>query len=204
MIQHKETILNGMPIHYVEAGTEGPDLVIIHGITGSHATYLPLVPALAQHAHVYALDLRGHNLSGRAPGAYQASDYARDVAAFLREVVGRPAVVAGHSLGGIVTVWLAAQAHEWVRSIFLEDPPLYITQPPRLQESLFYGYFLVLHAQLLQHHANSGTLDDMTRIVGQSPMGDERTMLDVVGPERVRLRAIELHRMDPGRACPGA
>ena len=70
------------------------------------------------------------------PARIKCADYGRDVAAFLQTVVGRPAVVAGHSLGGMIAVWLAAQASDWVQGLFLEDPPLYITQPPRLQETL--------------------------------------------------------------------
>lgn len=44
-----------------------------HSSTASPAldTFAPFIPTLAQQAHVYALDLRGHNLSGRTPGAYQ-------------------------------------------------------------------------------------------------------------------------------------
>ena len=117
MIQFRTVELDEVQIHYARAPGPEPALVILHGITGSHASFLPLMPALAQRAHVYALDLRGHNLSGRTAGAYQVPDYGRDVVAFLRTVVGRPAVVAGHSLGGLIAVWLAAQAPDWVRSV---------------------------------------------------------------------------------------
>ena len=156
MIQFRTVDLDEVQIHYAEAPGPGPALVILHGITGSHGSFLPLMPALAEQAHVYAIDLRGHNLSGRAPGAYQVPDYGRDVVAFLRTVVGRPAVVAGHSLGGLIAVWLAAQAPDWVRCVLLEDPPLYITQGPRFQETVFYGFFVALRALLPQHHLRGG------------------------------------------------
>nr|MBP8291448.1 alpha/beta fold hydrolase [Caldilineaceae bacterium] len=151
MIEYNTGELGGARIHYAEAAGPGPALLFIHGATGSHATFLPFVPALAQHAHVYALDLRGHGLSVRTPGAYQVPDYGRDVAAFLQQVIGRPAVVAAHSLGGLVALWVAATAPGWVRGIFLEDPPLYITQPPRLQQTMFYGFFKFLRDALRRH-----------------------------------------------------
>jgi pimeloyl-ACP methyl ester carboxylesterase len=172
-------------------------VVIVHGLTGSHASFLPLLPALAQHAHVYALDLRGHNLSGRTPGAYTIPDYGRDVAAFLRTVVGKPAIVAGHSLGSLVTTWLAACNPDLVQGILLEDPPLYITQSPRMETTFFYSFFVFLRDALHQHHARGGTVEELVGFVGQLPANDRQTLLEVAGEEIVQLRAAELHRLDP-------
>lgn len=197
MIQSHTVDLDNVQIHYVETPGPGPALVILHGITGSSTSFAPLLPSLAQKAHVYAVDLRGHNLSGHTLGAYQVADYGRDAAAFLQQVVGRPAVVAGHSLGGVITVWLAAHAPEWVQGIFLEDPPLYITAAPRLQATPYHGFFVFLRDHLRQHHAHGGTLEDLIPFVGQLPVNASQTMLDVAGSEGVRLRAIELQRLDP-------
>ncbi|MBM4028629.1 MAG: alpha/beta hydrolase [Planctomycetes bacterium] len=202
MVQYRTVDLEEVPIHYAEAPGPGPALVILHGITGSHTSFLPLMPTLAQGAHVYALDLRGHNLSGRTPGAYQIPDYGRDVAAFLQRVVGGPAIVVGHSLGGMIAVWAAVHEPDWVQGLFLEDPPLYITQPPRFQQTPFYGFFVFLRDALRQHHANGGTLDDLVAFTGQFPVNEKQTMLEALGPEAVRLRASELQRMDPDTLDP--
>ncbi len=196
MIQFHTFDLDEVQIHYAEAPGPGPALLILHGMTGALDTFAPLIPILAQQAHVYAMDLRGHNLSGRTPGAYQVPDYGRDVAAFLQQVVGQPAVVAAHSLGGLVAIWVAATAPDWVRGIFLEDPPLYITQPPRLQQTMFYGFFIFLRDALRRHHASGGTLDEMIAFVSQLPANEKQTMLEAAGAEAVRARAIELQRMD--------
>jgi pimeloyl-ACP methyl ester carboxylesterase len=197
MFQTHTADLGETLIHYAETPGPGAPLVLIHGITGALDSFAPVIPPLAGQSHVYAFDLRGHNLSGRTPGAYQIADYGRDAAAFLQQVVGRPAVVAGHSLGGVIAIWLAAHAPEWVRGVFLEDPPLYIMQLPRLQETFFYGYFVFLRAALLEHHARGGTLDEMIAFVGQTPTNDKQTMLEAVGAEAVQRRAVELQRMDP-------
>jgi pimeloyl-ACP methyl ester carboxylesterase len=189
--------LGGVQIHYAEAPGPGPALVILHGITGSHAAFLPLLPALAEGAHVYLPDLRGHNLSGHIPDAYQVQDYGSDILAFLRKVVGRPVVLAGHSMGGVIAIWVAAQAPELVRGVFLEDPALYIFRLARLQETWFYGVFTMLREQLRQHHERGGALDDLIVPVGQWPANAQQTMLEAAGPEAVRLKATELHRMDP-------
>lgn len=197
MLQTHTLNLDEVQIHYAEVPGPGVPLVLLHGITGALDTFAPLTPTLAQQAHVYALDLRGHNLSGRTSGAYHVADYGRDVAAFLQRAVGQPAVVAGHSLGGVIAVWLATHEPDWVRGLFLVDPPLYITQPPRFQQTMFYGFFIFLRDALRQHHARGGTLDEMIGFVSQLPANDKQTMLKVAGAEAVRLRAIELQRMDP-------
>lgn len=197
MIQHHTIDLEEVQLHYAEAPGPGPVLLFIHGSTGSHTSFLPFIPTLAQYAHVYALDLRGHNLSGRTPGAYQVPDYGRDIIAFLQSVANRQAIVVGHSLGGLVAVWLAAQQIPGlVRGVFLEDPPLYATQFPRFRETGFYHYFVHLSEFLPEHHARGGTLDEMVTYVSQAPVNSEgQTLLEVAGAEAVRERAVQLHNL---------
>lgn len=207
MIQYHTVEVNGRQLHYAEApgprDCGQPALLFVHGSTGSHSSFLPFMPTLAQHAHVYALDLRGHNRSGRTPSAYQLPDYGCDVAVFVQTVIGEPAIVAGHSLGGLVALWLAAETPERVHGIFLEDPPLYMTQFPRFQETGFYHYFVGLSEYLPQHHARGGTLADMVAYVSQSPINDKgQTLLELAGIEAVRERAVQLHTLDPATLEP--
>jgi pimeloyl-ACP methyl ester carboxylesterase len=189
--------LNNIQLHYAEAPGPGLPLVILHGLSGSHAEFLHLVPELADQAHVYLLDLRGHGLSGQTTGMYQLADYGQDVVAFLRQVVGQPAVVVGHSLGGIVAIWLASNEPHLLRGIFLEDPGFYIMQMPRFGQSVFYPYFVDLFNYLQQYHSNGASLEAMIAYVGRTPVVEEQTWLDVAGPEAVRERAIQLHQLDP-------
>lgn len=202
MIRLYTTDLNGVPIHYAESAGPGPALLFIHGATGSHTTFLPFFPELARYAHVYAVDLRGHGQSGRTPDAYRLADYGRDIAAFLRQVAGRPAVLAGHSLGGYIALWVAAEEPDLVERLFLEDPPIYLTEPSRFQETMFYQFFTILHRDLPVHHARGGTLEDMVSYWGQMPFNEHQTMLDVGGPAWVRERAEQLHALDPSTLEP--
>lgn len=189
--------LNNIQFHYAEAPGPEPPLVILHGLTGSHAEFLHLVPELARQTHVYALDLRGHGLSGWGAGAYQIADYGCDVAAFLRQVVGRPALMVGHSLGGLVAVWLATHTPELLSGLVLEDPGLYILQMPRFGQSVFYGYFVNLYDYLKRDRANGPSLEEIIVYIGQTPVDEEHTWLEVAGPQAVRERAIQLHQLDP-------
>jgi pimeloyl-ACP methyl ester carboxylesterase len=202
MIEHNTNELGDVRLHYVEAAGPGPALLFIHGATGSHTSFLPFMPALAQHAHTYALDLRGHGLSGHTPGAYRLADYGQDVASFLRKVVGKPAILAGHSLGGYVALWVAAEEPALVERLFLEDPPIYLTELARFQETMFYHFFAALQQNLPVHHARGGTVEDLAAYVGQMPANEEQTMLDVAGPEWVHMRGVDLHQLDPAMLEP--
>jgi pimeloyl-ACP methyl ester carboxylesterase len=111
-------------INYAEGPSNGPAFVLLHGGAARWQYGRFLLEALAADWHVYAPDFRGHGKSGRVPGAYYLRDYVRDTAAFLAGVVGEPAIVYGHSLGGEVGVMLAAEHPPLVRALIVGDAPL--------------------------------------------------------------------------------
>lgn len=80
-------------INDVEGPPCGAPLVMLHGVTSRWQTFLPVVLALLVRYHTYALDLCGHGLSSRAPGAFFISKDAEAVIAFLRNRVSEPAVL---------------------------------------------------------------------------------------------------------------
>lgn len=100
---------------------EGPDLLLVHGITESSATWAPLVPALAGDHRVITVDLRGHGDSAPADG-YDLADMAADVQAVLDHVEAEDPLVVGHSLGGFVVSVLASANP--VRAVVNVDQPL--------------------------------------------------------------------------------
>jgi pimeloyl-ACP methyl ester carboxylesterase len=117
---------------YTEWPGEGPPVLALHGISGMRAGFL----AQAKPGrHAFAYDHRGHGHSGRTPGAYSFVDYGRDCVAFLRGVVREPALLVGHSLGGMTAIYAAAQAPDVVRAAFLIDPPLYAPEQPLRDEA---------------------------------------------------------------------
>lgn len=191
----------GVSLHYIEAPGEDPPVVIVHGLSGSHDEFVHLLPGLSPRARVYLLDLRGHGRSGRA-SSYRVADYARDVETFLREAVSTPAVLVGHSLGGLAAAHVAAVAPHLLSGVVLEDAGFYILQMPQFADSGFHGYFLSLRKYLDEYHAGGAGLERMVDYVGSSPAGDGRTMLDVVGSAAVEQRALQLHQMDPATLDP--
>lgn len=104
-----------------------PPIVFIHGLSGARTTWMRITPAVRDAYRVITLDQRGHGDSSHAPGTYTLEHYGPDAAAFLQAVVGEPAALVGHSLGGVVAAWAARHHPDRVTRIFLEDPPLFRT-----------------------------------------------------------------------------
>ncbi|MCA9954238.1 MAG: alpha/beta hydrolase [Anaerolineales bacterium] len=134
----KQVSINGSTIHYAEGPANGPPLLLIHGQAVDWQNYARVLPALAAHYHIFAVDCYGHGRSACAPEKYSAAALGQDLAQFIREVVGETAVVSGHSSGGLLAVWLAANALELVRGVVLEDPPLFTTTLPRATKTWNY------------------------------------------------------------------
>jgi pimeloyl-ACP methyl ester carboxylesterase len=113
-------------LHVMEGPASGPPLVMLHGATGTCGEWLAFFPRLAEHWHVYALDLRGHGLSGRPETleGYHIRHNIQDTVTFLRERVREPAVLLGHSYGALISMLTPRYAPEQLRGIVLEDPPL--------------------------------------------------------------------------------
>jgi len=106
------TVSDGTRLHYVEAG-EGAPVILIHGARGSAIGNWfsnGIAPAIARTNHVYALDMRGHGLSGgRHNGHFAMAD---DVIEFMDQMGIEKAHIGGYSMGGGITLQLLNKAPE--------------------------------------------------------------------------------------------
>ncbi|SDC88017.1 Pimeloyl-ACP methyl ester carboxylesterase [Geodermatophilus telluris] len=120
------TVDLGGPVHVVDYGgaDDGPAVVLVHGLGGSHGNWDLLAPLLTPTARVWALDLPGFGRSepgGRRTTVQANVGVLRD---FLREVVGGPAVLVGNSMGGMISLFTAAAEPDRVAGLVLLDPAL--------------------------------------------------------------------------------
>lgn len=135
----KDAIIDGATIHYAESPANGkPALLLIHGQTGDWQAYANVLPELAKSFHVYAVDCFGHGRSAHDPALYSATAHGEKLARFIETTIKEPAVVSGHSSGGVLASWLAGNARPWVKATVLEDPPLFTTQLPRTRTTWNY------------------------------------------------------------------
>jgi pimeloyl-ACP methyl ester carboxylesterase len=115
---------NGIRLHYLDHAGAGPALILAPGLTANAHSFDGLIHAgLAEVAHVIALDLRGRGESDAPPSGYAMEDHARDVLGFLDELGLERVVMGGHSFGGLLTYWLAANHPERVERCIVLDAP---------------------------------------------------------------------------------
>jgi pimeloyl-ACP methyl ester carboxylesterase len=123
----------GQPCHWRVLGEPThPPLVLVHGFGAAcgHWRHNAAVLAAAGWC-VYGLDLIGFGASSQpGPGRHIRLDnrfWARQLQAFLEQVVQAPAVLVGHSLGGLVALSCSVFFPAWVRAVVaapLPDPAL--------------------------------------------------------------------------------
>ncbi len=113
----------GSPIayrHLDRSPGDRPPMVLIHGFGASLGHWRKNLPVLAEQHAVYALDLIGFGASAKPiNAAYTFETWGEQVSAFVREVVGEPALLVGNSIGAIVALQSAVLAPEQVRGIAL-------------------------------------------------------------------------------------
>jgi pimeloyl-ACP methyl ester carboxylesterase len=93
--------------------------ILIHGAWGNAASWLRLVPLLeARGQSVEALDLPGHGADATPPDTVGMAAYVAAVEAVLLD--GPPAILVGHSMGGIVIAQVAAnQPAHVIRCVYV-------------------------------------------------------------------------------------
>jgi pimeloyl-ACP methyl ester carboxylesterase len=120
----KAVLSSGVKLHYQQIG-EGPDLVMIHGITGNLAVWhLQIVPALADHFRTLTYDLRGHGHSDVPPAGYSPDQMASDLLELLDVLEIERPVLVGHSYGADVALYAAAREPDRVDQVIAIEAAL--------------------------------------------------------------------------------
>ncbi|GAA0577932.1 alpha/beta hydrolase [Streptomyces crystallinus] len=112
--------VNGVRLHYV-AGGSGTPLVLIAGWPQTWWSYRKIMPALARHFRVIAVDLRGQGSSQKPQGGYDKKTMARDIHELVRALGYRKVDVAGHDIGSKVAFSFAANHGESTRRVAMLD-----------------------------------------------------------------------------------
>ncbi len=118
----------GERIHYLAwPGAVATPIVLVHGLTRTAWTWLPIGRRLGERRPVVAPDLRGHGASDAPLTGYELDSLALDMltvvagAGWGAAVGGPPVVVAGHGLGALVAVEMARQEPASVAALALLD-----------------------------------------------------------------------------------
>ncbi|MCW2921361.1 MAG: putative hydrolase or acyltransferase of alpha/beta superfamily [Thermoleophilia bacterium] len=112
-VSHHMVEVNGIRMHYAEAGT-GEPLVLLHGFPQNWYMWRDVIPELSRHYRVIAPDLRGSGWTDAPATGYGKEQLADEVASFM-DAVGAPrARVMGHDMGGYIGFLLGMRHPEKV------------------------------------------------------------------------------------------
>lgn len=117
---------------YETLGDGEPDLVFHWGMFGDRSLFLPLAARLEGCGTRHVVDGRGYGASDAPTQPYTLEDYAEHIAAFLRRVIGGPAVLVGQSMGAMTFLRLALSHPELVRALILADTSAAPEEPRQL------------------------------------------------------------------------
>ena len=98
--------VNGINLAYTRRG-KGTPLVLVHGFPLDSSSWNEMVPLLENKFDLILPDLRGFGQSTTVESPYTVSDLADDLAGLLDHLGIEKAALAGHSMGGYVTLAFA-------------------------------------------------------------------------------------------------
>ena len=109
-------------ISYEDYGS-GPVVMLLHGSPGNSKAWLRVGKRLADRYRVIAPDLPGYGATTpQVPGAAPDTAFAVDLIKALASSVGSPAVLAGHSYGGVVALAAALGQRVPIGALVLFEP----------------------------------------------------------------------------------
>jgi len=123
------------PVYVADFGGDGPVMLLVHGLGGAHLNWMAVAPQLAARHRVFALDLPGF---GRSPLAGRRSTIAANVDLLTRAITRLsrgPIVLMGNSMGGLLSIGVAARHPSLIDALVLVDPAVPAPGsgfPPRL------------------------------------------------------------------------
>jgi len=119
----KDVVANGIRTNYLEAGSSGDDVVLVHGSgpgVTSYANWRGVLPALGERFHVYAPDMVGFGYSDRPEGInYSLDTWADQTVGFMNALGIDRAHLVGNSFGGAIALRIATQHPDRVGKLVL-------------------------------------------------------------------------------------
>ncbi|MFI9505297.1 alpha/beta fold hydrolase [Nocardia sp. NPDC052566] len=112
--------VNGVRLHHVTGGA-GEPLILLGGWPQTWWQFRKIMPELARHYQVTAVDLRGMGGSAKPVGGYDKKTMARDIHELIRHLGHDSAYVIGHDIGASLGYHLAANFPASVRKLVTVD-----------------------------------------------------------------------------------
>jgi len=108
------TLSNELKIHYLEVNNKSDTtLLMIHGLSSSCFLWTPLIKELNKHKfNIYAIDLKGHGLSGKPENGYSMKSLSEDVINFIKKMKLNNVIIIGQSMGADLGVLVSTKIND--------------------------------------------------------------------------------------------
>lgn len=177
--------------HYVEAGA-GPPAILIPGLFGTYRGFTRMLPLLAPHFHLYALDNFGTGNSDRPSDAftYTVDEQADLIIKLMDELKIERSTFIGVSYGGMISLNLAARYPERVQAVVCIEGAVIMPKPSPYQ-FMEEGLDTPILGEAIIGLIRSGLLD---RTITEDVMGYSWPHLDE--EDRAKVTEIVSHYTD--------
>ena len=113
--------LDGTRVRYIKTG-EGPNLLLLHTLRTQLDIFQKMIPELSKSFTVYAMDYPGHGWSDIPETDYTPELFLKTIEQFLDELNIEGATLAGVSIGGSISLLLAARQNERIKNVISINP----------------------------------------------------------------------------------
>jgi pimeloyl-ACP methyl ester carboxylesterase len=186
-LRHKVVDLGG-PVHYLDFGGEGSPMLMVHGLGGNALNWMAVGPAFARRHHTLAIDLAGFGQTPLFNRSAAVGANAELVRRFIDEVFDEPVTLVGNSMGGHISVLVAAMHADRVTRLLLVDPAVpgvHVRRPEPAMLGVMAAISVPGLAEIL--------LDRRARMLGPEGLVTETLALVCADPSRVGKDVVEAH-----------
>jgi pimeloyl-ACP methyl ester carboxylesterase len=168
-IEHRHVNARGLRFQVAECGS-GPPLLLVHGWPQTWYCFHKLIPGLAEHFRVVAVDLRGFGGSSAPARGYDMDTLADDLAAVLDELGIEQTAVMAHDWGGVAGFHLCLRHPERVsRYVALNTGHLWVRPSRRIARHLWRLYWY--QWMIMTPGLNRLAIPVLARVIGRLCVG---------------------------------
>ncbi len=128
---------NEITLRYYEVENDLQPLVLLHAQGVDYTSFDCVLKKLSAKFHIYAIDYYGHGESLHDAQKYNIVEIGNAIIEFIRNVIKEKVFLLGHSSGGLIAAYIAANSC-LCEHLILEDPPFFASQGERRKSTFNY------------------------------------------------------------------